>query len=181
MEFVFTGDIPTMGRIAGLKATNRVTGKQFGGETNFDGGDAGLQYRFWNQAENGYKGSSISNSELDSADDEISAEEAAFLGLENLFACRRQCKGDLGGASSLRQCIRNCKGKGLKNSALKTKDLEIQQQMAEALKTAAAPAPEPETKKTNTVLWVVLSVVVLVIIILLIYFLTRKKVESTEV
>lgn len=179
MEFVFTGDIPTMGRIPGLKATNRVTGKQFGGEANFDGGDPGLQYRFWNQAENGYNGSSISKSELTSADDEIAAEEAAFLGLENLFACRRQCKGDLGGASNLRQCIRNCKGKGLKNSALKTKDLEIQQQMAEALKAAAAPAPEP--KKTNTVLWVVLSIVVLVIIILLIYFLTRKKVESTGV
>lgn len=168
MNFVFTGNIPTMGNISGLKATNRITGKQFGGETNFNGGDPWLQYRFWNQAENGYNGS-----ELGSDDAEIVAEEEAFLGLENLFRCRKECKADLGGASNLRDCIRTCKGKGLRGSALKTKEAETADKVAESLKLMAQ--PEQPAKSSSTMVWVIVGIVAVIGISLLIYFLTRNK------
>jgi hypothetical protein len=140
-------------------------------ESNFDGGDPGLQYRFWNMAENGYAGSDIDNS-----DSEVLAEEAAFLGLENLFACRKQCKADQGGYPSLRQCIRACKGKGPTQSALKAKDLEIQNKMAESLtQSNNAPPVAGGSSKTTMLMWVIVSIVALIIIGLIIYFLTRKK------
>ncbi len=169
-QFVFSGDIPTMGKSYGLKAFDRRNGERLGGENGFDGGDAGLQYRFFNQAENNYSGSDI-----DKADSEILAEEAAFLGLENLFACRKQCKGDLGGASSLRQCIRNCKGKGLTKSALKTEDQKTQSKMAETLQILAAAPQQQPVAKSNTMLWVIVGIVVVIIVALIIYFATKKN------
>ena len=80
----------------------------------------------------------------------------------------------MGGHSNLRDCIRACKGKGLRKSALKTKEAETQQQLAEALTRMADPGQEPE-KKSNVMIWVVVGFMALVIIGLLIYFLTRKK------
>ena len=166
--FAFAGGlVPISGNeLPNLRARNRYTGN----ELNFKGGDPGLNYRFWNQAENGYASSDMAD------DTEVLAEEAAFLGLENLFACRKQCKKDLGGASSLRLCIRACKGKGLTSSAQKTKDLDIQEKMAESLRQMSVPEPTVPAK-SNTVLWVVLGVVAVIIIALVIYFMTRKKVE----
>jgi len=142
-------------------------------ESGFDGGDPGLQYRFWNQAENGYSG----GSDTDRADAEVLAEEEAFLGLENLFACRKKCKKDQGGFSSLRTCIRDCKGKGLKKSALKTKEAETADKMADALRLLAAPEQPVVVAKSNTMIWVVVGILAVIIISLIIYFLTRKKAE----
>lgn len=148
-----------------LNLRNRYTGKKIG-ENNFDGGDPGLQYRFWDQqADSGYSASDINE-----------AEEQAFLGLENLFACRKQCKSDLGGAANLRDCIRSCKGKGLRKSALKTKEAQTQEELAKALTKMAEPGQEPANGGgKNVMLWVVVGFMALVIIGLLIYFLTRKK------
>lgn len=178
MNFAFAGEmVPGMGSNSNsLRAINRYTGKEFGKENSFDGGDNGLQYRFWNQAENGYASSDIA-----SDDAEILAEEAAFLGLENLFACRKQCKADLGGASSLRTCIRNCKGKGPKASVRKGMEAETSSKMADALTKMAgegeAQASRDAAGSSKTV-WIVVGVIAALIIIgLLIYFLTRKKAE----
>jgi len=170
--FAFAGGLVPMGgnELPNFKIKNRYTGN----ELNFRGGDPGLQYRFWNQAENGY-----ASSDIDRADAEIIAEEAAFLGLENLFACRKQCKKDLGGASSLRNCIRDCKGKGLTKSALKTKEAETEAIMAQSLSklTANDSAVSEAASKSKTMLWVIVGIVVLIIISLVIYFMTRKKAE----
>ena len=174
--FAFSGEmVPGMGPNTGLTATNIYTGKKLG-ESNFSGGDPGLQYRFWNQAENGYASSDIED------DIEASSEEAAFL--DNVFKCRRQCKSDQGGFPSLRTCIRACKGKGLTGSALKTKDLEIQQQMAAALTAAASDSSSSSTQRTSggskTALWIILGVVALIIIAAVIYFVMRKKAEVAQ-
>jgi hypothetical protein len=164
-QFAFSGSlVPGLGPDGynGFTARSRYDNKAIGGEDNFNGGDPGLQYRFWNQAENGYKGSQI---------DGGTPEEAAFL--DNLFACRKQCKDDLGGASNLRDCIRNCKGKGLTKSALKTKEAETSAKMADALSKAAEPEVAPKSNKT---LWIVVGIVAVIIIALIIYFLRKKSV-----
>lgn len=174
MNFAFSGEmVPGMGNNSSLRAINRYTGK----ELNFDGGDKGLQYRFWNQAESGYAAPDIS-----SDDAEVLAEEAAFLGLENLFACRKQCKKDQGGYPSLRQCIRACKGKGPTSSALKAKDLEIQEKIASALTQSNTEAERTTSGGSSKTIWIVVGVIVALIVIgLLIYFLTRKKAEVPAV
>lgn len=166
--FVYSGEmVPLEGNsLPNLKAINRFTGKPMV-DSNYSGGDPGLQYRFWNQQEDSYSASDINQ-----------MEEEAFLGLENIFACRKQCKVDLGGHSSLRDCIRACKGKGLKKSALKTKEAETQEKLAEAMSKMAA--PEEPQQKSNVMMWVVIGFMALVIIGLLIYFLTRKKEAVAE-
>jgi hypothetical protein len=149
--------------------TKRASKKET--ELGFDGGDEGLNYRFFNQAESGYKGSDI-NSDNGSDDSEVSAENA-FLGLENLFACRKLCKKDLGGASTLRQCIRACKGKGPKKSALKGMDAESQAKMADALAKSSSELDTPP--KSNKMIWIIVGIVAVIGIAVLIYFLTRNK------
>ena len=144
-------------------------------ESRWDGGDPGLNYRFWDR-ENGYKGS-----EIDSADDdEIESEEAAFL--DGLFACRRQCKKDKGGYPSLRTCIRACKGKGPKKSALKGMEAEANLKMADALAKMSQPdAPDQQEQaakssgSSKTMIWIIVGIVAVIGIAVLIYFLTRKK------
>jgi hypothetical protein len=134
--------------------------------SNFDGGDDGLNYRFFDQDENGYTGNDV-------------VEEADFLG--NLFACRRQCKADQGGYPSLRQCIRACKGKGPTRSALKGKEADTNAQMAAALTALASDkgnnsaARESSGGSSKTIIWVVVGIVAVIAIALLIYFLTRNK------
>lgn len=140
------------------------------GEANYSGGNAGLNYRFWNQqADSGYAGSDVS------ANEEMLLEEAAFL---NLFPCRKHCKETVGKGPNFRACLRECRGKGPTKSAIAGKEAETQAQLAGALAKMAS-EPDSGAARTSggskTIIWVVVGVVGLLIIGLLIFFLTRKK------
>jgi hypothetical protein len=165
--FVYSGqEVPGMGN-SPYSNFNPSKWNEADFMSNFDGGDNGLNYRFFDQAENGYTGK------------DIVEEEAAFL--DNLFACRRQCKGDLGGASSLRNCIRDCKGKGPRKSALKGKEADTNAQMAAALTALASDggnasaARKSESGGSSKTIWIVVGIVVVIAIAVGIYFLTRNK------
>lgn len=142
------------------------------GETNYDGGNAWLNYRFWNQqADSGYAGSDVS------ANEGALLEEAAFL--DNLFPCRKSCKEKVGKGPDFRNCLRECRGKGPKKSVIAAKEAETQAQLAAAL-TKMASEPDSSAARTSgagskTIIWVIVGVLGLAIIGVLIYFLTRKK------
>lgn len=163
--FVFSGQmVPGMGRNASFTATNRYTGKKLG-ESNFSGGDAGLQYRFWNPAENNYSSADIDD------DKEASSEEANFM--EHIFKCKNKCKSDLGGYSTMRDCVRACKSnKGKVETTIKP------------IESSAYVVTEPtkddvkEGIRPNKTLWIVIILLVAIIIGLLIYFKTKNKSES---
>jgi hypothetical protein len=174
--FVFAGSpVPNMdsSNFGNLNIKNRYTGRSL--ENNFDGGDPGLQYRFFNMADNGYD----TGSGTDKYDD---LEASEFLG--NLFPCRRDCKEKLGGkGEGFRDCLRQCRGKGLRKSALATKDSDTQAQIAEALKKMAdSDAAESSQRQaeggTKTILWVVLGIVFVAIIIAVIYFINKNKAQA---
>lgn len=164
--FVFSGQmVPGMGRNASFTATNRYTGKKLG-ESNFSGGDAGLQYRFWNPAENNYSSADIDD------DKEASSEEANFM--EHIFKCKNKCKSDLGGYSTMRDCVRACKSnKGKVETTIKP-----------IIESSAYVVTEPtkddvkEGVRPNKTLWIVIVLLVAIIIGLLIYFKTKNKSES---
>lgn len=172
--FVYAGEpVPCGGNsFPNLKMKNRYTGSPV--ENNFDGGDPGLNYRFWNQqADSGYAGVDV---------DEMS-EEAAFL--DNLFPCRKHCKETVGKGPNFKSCLRECRGKGLTKSALKTKEAETQAQLAAALSKMAETPTEDAAARTSSssskvIIWVVVGVLALAIIGVLIYFLTRKKEAAAE-
>lgn len=163
--FVFSGQmVPGMGRNASLTATNRYTGKKFG-ESNFSGGDAGLQYRFWNPAENNYSSADIDD------DKEASSEEANFM--EHIFKCKDKCKSDLGGYSTMRDCVRACKSnKG------KVETITPVQPVVKVIESSYDPTELPKSKVgvgSNKSLWIVIVLLVAIIIGLLIYFKTKNK------
>ena len=166
--FVYSGqEVPGMGN-SPYSNFNPSKWNEADFMSNFDGGDDGLNYRFFDQAENGYTGK------------DVVEEEADFLG--NLFACRRQCKADQGGYPSLRQCIRACKGKGPTRSALKGKEADTNAQMAAALTALASDKGKDSASRASsgggsskTIIWVVVGIVAVIAIALLIYFLTRNK------
>ena len=167
-QFVFGGGfVPGLGESGYAGMTNKK-----GNESRWDGGNPGLNYRFWDMAEDsGYKGKEVAGD-----DKEAENEEAAFL--DNLFACRRQCKGDLGGASSLRTCIRACKGKGPKASAIKGLEAQTQAQMAASLAKMSEPDADQASRTaggSSKTIWIIVGIVGVIGIAVLIYFLTRKK------
>lgn len=163
--FVFSGQmVPGMGRNASFTATNRYTGKKLG-ESNFSGGDAGLQYRFWNPAENNYSSADIED------DKEASSEEANFM--EHIFKCKDKCKSDLGGYSTMRDCVRACKSnKG-----------KVETTIVKPVESSYVPL-YPEVKeikegvRPNRTLWIVIILLIAFIIGLLIYFKTKNKSEA---
>lgn len=136
------------------------------GENSYDGGNPGLNYRFWNeQADSGY--ASDSDAEI--------LEEAAFL---NLFPCRKHCKETVGKGPNFRNCLRECRGKGPKKSVIAAKEAETQSQLASALSKMSSEPTDTGASSgggSKTIIWVIVSVVALLIIGLLIFFLMRKK------
>ena len=163
--FVFSGQmVPGMGRNASFTATNRYTGKKLG-ESNFSGGDAGLQYRFWNPAENNYSSSDIED------DKEASSEEANFM--EHIFKCKNKCKSDLGGYSTMRDCVRACKSNNGKVETPPT------QPIVRIVESSSYDDSSDKAKTTsNKTLWIVITLLAAIIIGLLIYFKTKNKSES---
>lgn len=164
--FVFSGQmVPGMGRNASFTATNRYTGKKLG-ESNFSGGDPGLQYRFWNPAENNYSSSDIED------DKEASSEEANFM--EHIFKCKSKCKSDLGGYSTMKDCIRACKSnKGKVETTVKIKPV------------AESSYAEPENNqispdKTLRILRIIIFLLIVLFIGLIIYFKTKESKVISE-
>ena len=140
-------------------------------ESNFQGGDPGLNYRFLNipeDNENNYTGMDLE-------------ESAMFEGLKaKLFPCRQSCKEELGGKGpGFRDCLRKCRGKGPTKSKQAEIDAEIQAKAVAAL-TAQDSSTSKESGGGNskTWIWITLGVVVLIAIGVGIYFLMRKKAEQ---
>jgi LPXTG-motif cell wall-anchored protein len=132
-------------------------------ESNFQGGDPGLNYRFYESEdnENNYAGSQLLN------------EEEGFT----LFPCRKSCKEKLGGKGpGFRDCLRECRGKGPRKSKQAAMDAALQAQAIAAL-SANDTARQKETGGSKTLIWIVLGVVVLIGVGVGIYFLARKKAE----
>lgn len=165
--FVFSGQmVPGMGRNASFTATNRYTGKKLG-ESNFSGGDPGLQYRFWNPAENNYSSSDIED------DKEASSEEANFM--EHIFKCKSKCKSDLGGYSTMKDCIRACKSnKGKVETTIKPVT------ESSYVVTTDQNTEIKEGVRPNRTLWITIIILVAIIIGLLIYFKTKKSEVISE-
>jgi hypothetical protein len=157
MNFAFSG-----GLVPGMELMNKKE------DSSWDGGDPGLNYRFLSvpeDNENNYTSKQL--------------EENGFLG--GLFPCRRACKEKLGGKGfGFRDCLRECRGKGLRKSQLKTKDLEIQQQLIQSLSQnsdSGARTGEEEGGEGNSKMFILIIVAAILVIgiCLAIYFLTRKK------
>jgi len=133
-------------------------------ESNYQGGDPGLNYRFLNipeDNENNYAGSQLLN------------EEENFT----LFPCRKACKEKLGGKGpGFRDCLRECRGKGPRKSKQAEMDAAIQAQAVAAL-SANDTSRQGEAGGSKTWIWIVLGVVVLIGVGVGIYFLARKKAE----
>ncbi len=164
--FVFSGQmVPGMGRNASFTATNRYTGKKLG-ESNFSGGDAGLQYRFWNPAENNYSSSDIED------DKEASSEEANFM--EHIFKCKNKCKSDLGGYSTMRDCVRACKSN---KGKVETPPAQPVVRIVESSSYNES-SDNKEKTTSNKTLWIIITLLAAIIIGLLIYFKTKNKSES---
>ena len=134
-------------------------------ESNFQGGDPGLNYRFLNipeDNENNYAGSQL----LD--------EEEGFT----LFPCRKACKEKLGGKGpGFRDCLRECRGKGPRKSKQAEIDAALQAQAIAALSSNPSASRQGETGGSKTWIWIVLGVVVLIGVGVGVYFLARKKAE----
>lgn len=135
-------------------------------QSNFQGGDPGLNYRFLNipeDNENNYAGNQL----LD--------DEENFT----LFPCRKSCKEKLGGKGpGFRDCLRECRGKGPTKSKQAQIDAEIQ---AKAVASLTEQDSSSSSKKdgggSKTIIWVVLGLIVLIGVGVGIYFLARKKAE----
>ncbi len=160
-NFAFSGSlVPVM---------NEYTKK----ESSFDGGDAGLNYRFLSVPE---------GNENNYTDNQL-VSESDFALFDKVFPCRAACKEKLGGKGfGFRDCLRECRGKGPKKSVLKAKDLEIQQQMANALSQQAAASnrekeggDDTSSSGSKTFIWIILAIIILAAIGFGVYFLTRKK------
>lgn len=154
MNFAFSG-----GLVPGMELMNKKE------DSSWDGGDPGLNYRFQSvpeDNENNYTSKQL--------------EENGFL--DGLFPCRKACKEKLGGRGfGFRDCLRECKGKGLSKSQLKTKDLEIQQQLAQSLSqdSGAGARTGEEEGGSKTFIIIIVAAIAVIGIGLAIYFLTRKK------
>lgn len=153
MNFAFSG-----GLVPGMELMNRKE------DSSWDGGDPGLNYRFQSvpeDNENNYTSKQLDESDFD------------------LFPCRKQCKEKLGGKGfGFRDCLRECRGKGLSKSQLKTKDLEVQQQLIQAMNQdsgAGARTGEEEGGGSKASIIIVIAAIAVIGIGLAIYFLTRKK------
>lgn len=135
-------------------------------ESNFQGGDPGLNYRFLNipeDNENNYAGSQLLN------------EEEGFT----LFPCRKACKEELGGKGpGFRDCLRRCRGKGPTKSKQAEMDAALQAQAIAALSSnPSASREQNDDGGSKTIIWIIVSIIVLFGIGLGVYFLTRKKAE----
>lgn len=131
-------------------------------ESSWDGGDPGLNYRFQSvpeDNENNYTANQLDESSFD------------------LFPCRKACKEKLGGKGfGFRDCLRECRGKGLSKSQLKTKDLEVQQQLVQSLsQDSGAGARTGEESNSKMYILITVAAIVVIGIGLAIYFLSRKK------
>jgi hypothetical protein len=152
MNFAFSG-----GLVPGMELMNKKE------DSSWDGGDPGLNYRFQSvpeDNENNYTSKQLDESSFD------------------LFPCRKDCKEKLGGRGfGFRDCLRECKGKGLSKSQLKTKDLEIQQQLAQSLSqdSGAGAKTGEEEGGSKTFIIIIVAAIAVIGIGLAIYFLTRKK------
>jgi len=156
MNFAFSGGlVPGMGLMNSRKE-----------DSSWDGGDPGLNYRFQSvpeDNENNYTAKQL--------------DESGFL--EGLFSCRAACKEKLGGKGfGFRDCLRECRGKGLSKSQLKTKDLEIQQQLVQGFSqgsNSGARTGEDESGSSKTYIFIIIAAIFVIGIAFAIYFLTRKK------
>ena len=148
---------------SGCMVPGMTSGNEYS-ESNFQGGDPGLNYRFLNipeDNENNYAGSQLLN------------EEEGFT----LFPCRKACKEKLGGKGpGFRDCLRECRGKGPRKSKQAEMDAAIQAQAVAAL-SANDTSRQGESGGSKTWIWIVLGVVVLIGVGVGIYFLARKKAE----
>lgn len=152
MNFAFSG-----GLVPGMELMNKKE------DSSWDGGDPGLNYRFQSvpeDNENNYTAKQLDESSFD------------------LFPCRKACKEKLGGKGfGFRDCLRECRGKGLSKSQLKTKDLEIQQQLAQSLAQNSGDTSRTgeEEGGSKTFIIIIVAAVAIIGIGLAIYFLSRKK------
>jgi hypothetical protein len=166
LGFAYAGEmVPGMGPHVGFKMKNRYTGQSLG-DSNFSGGDAGLQYRFWNPAENGYASSDIED------DKEASSEEGKFF--DNMLKCRKQCQSDKGGYSTLRDCIKACKGKGVQPPEVK-KEVEIRQ----VPESSYVVTPSTDTPNPNKSMWIVISLLAAIILAMIIYLYWKKNSQTS--
>ena len=139
-------------------------------ESNYQGGDPGLNYRFLNipeDNENNYSGNQLE-------------ESALFDGLkQRLFPCRQACKEELGGKGpGFRDCLRKCRGKGPSKARQAEIDAALQAQAIAALSSSPSASREQDDDGgSKTIIWIIVSIVVLFGIGLGIYFLNRKKAE----
>ncbi len=98
----------------------------------------------------------------------------------SLFPCRKACKDKVGKGAEFRNCLRECRGKGPKKSALRGMDSETDAELAEALKQASS--DDSSSARTsggsgNTIMWIVIAVLILGIIGFGIYLMKKKKVQ----
>jgi hypothetical protein len=95
--------------------------------------------------------------------------------LDNLFPCQNECAGTTG--ADRKACLRDCRGKGMTKSQIKTTEAQTDAKLAEAM---AALAKQPTTSSSgNTVLWIAVIVFVLALVGFLIWFFMRKPVQAT--
>jgi hypothetical protein len=98
-----------------------------------------------------------------------------------LFPCRKECKQKLGGekGQAFRECLRECRGKGPKKSALKGMQAESDAELAAALKQISQPTPEDAARMSadsgKKTMYIILGVVVVAIIGISVWLLTKKK------
>lgn len=94
--------------------------------------------------------------------------------LDMLFgsACRKQCIKKLGGkGEGLKDCIRDCKGKGVTKS--KARDIELAQQ--EKLSQILSESVTEKESGTNPLVWVLVVVVMLALFGSVFYFMRQQK------
>lgn len=98
--------------------------------------------------------------------------ENNFLDMMFGSACRKQCIKKLGGkGEGLKDCIRDCKGKGITKS--KARDIELAQ--AEKLQDILAKSVTEKEEGTNPAVWVLVIVVLLALVGGIVYFMQQRK------
>lgn len=160
MDFVYSGfDTPLEGmsanQMSGVMAIDLI-GINYGGTKN-DKGKTKLK-----------------NKEQKEVDD---AESKFLSEIFDASGCRRSCKEKLGGkGAGFRQCVRECKGKGIKKSKLKEMEAKTDAELVESIKDISKQrTAQSQDENNKKYIWIIVSSILAILIIVGIVFIVRSK------
>jgi hypothetical protein len=100
-------------------------------------------------------------------------DDSHFLDMLFGSACRKQCIKKQGGkGAGLKDCIRECKGKGITKS--KAKEIELAQQ-ANIQEILAKSLKDDDAPKSNVGVWIVVAIMVIALFGGIVFMMNRKK------